>query len=125
MWSSGQTGTNNFYISITSSFLGLGTQSAYIHQFSRTNNDDTWFQWVLVREGTGSNQSKWYINGSLASTGTDNTTWISAGNQGQRICRYSSSPAEGLVGPIQIYNRGLNASEVSQNFNAQRARFGV
>jgi hypothetical protein len=125
MWSAGQTGNDNHYISITSTFLGLGTGNAYIHQVSRTNNDDTWFQWVLVREGTGSNQSKWYINGSLASTGTNNITWISVGTQGQRICRFSHAPAEGLVGPIQVYNRALTASEVSQNFNAQRGRFGV
>ena len=125
MWSSGQTGTDNFYISITSGFLGLGNQSVYKHQYSRTNNDGNWFHWAIIREGTGSNQSKWYVNGSLESTGTDATTWISVGTQGVRLNRYSSGPAEGLVGPLQVYNRGLSASEVSQNFNAHRNRFGI
>ena len=125
MWSSGQTGTSNFYISITSTFLGLGDQGAYKHRPLRTNNDGNWFHWALVREGTGTNESKWYINGSLFSTGTDATTWISAGTHGTQINRYTSSPAEGLVGPLQIYNRGLTTDEVLQNFNAHKSRFGL
>ena len=31
----------------------------------------------------------------------------------------------GLLGPVRIYNRALTASELLQNFNAQRHRFGV
>ena len=31
----------------------------------------------------------------------------------------------GDVGPVQIYNRSLTATEILQNFNAQRGRFGV
>lgn len=31
----------------------------------------------------------------------------------------------GLMGPIQVYNRALSATEVSQNFNAHRGRFGI
>jgi hypothetical protein len=32
---------------------------------------------------------------------------------------------KGNMGIIQIYNRALSASEVLQNFNATRTRFGV
>jgi hypothetical protein len=40
--------------------------------------------------------------------------------------RYTtSSPWTGLMGPISIYNRALSASEVQQNFNALRGRYGL
>ena len=31
----------------------------------------------------------------------------------------------GQIGPIQIYNRALSASEVLQNYQAQKERFGL
>ena len=123
MWGSGQTGTDNFYISITSTFLGLGSQSEYKHQYSRSNNDSTWFHWALVREGQGTNQSKWYVNGALVSTGTDATTWISAGTEAS-IAGYTSSPAEGEMGPFAIYNGNyLTAEEIQKFYNDTKDRF--
>ena len=32
---------------------------------------------------------------------------------------------DGDVGCARLYNRALSAAEVLQNFNAQRARFGI
>ena len=31
----------------------------------------------------------------------------------------------GEIGPVHVYNRELTATEVLQNFNAQRGRFGI
>ena len=73
-----------------------------------------------------------YLNGSFiysyGSIGSaENTTgWW-------RVCGYKSTgwPVSsdgyftGDVGPVQIYNRSLSATEILQNFNAQRGRFGV
>jgi hypothetical protein len=123
MWASGRTGNDNFYISITSTFLGLGSQSVYKHRYYRSNNDSTWFHWALVREGQGSNQSKWYINGELASNGTDATTWISAGTEAA-IAGYSSSPAEGEMGPFAIYNGNyLTAEQIKSFYDRTKERF--
>ncbi len=36
-----------------------------------------------------------------------------------------SSPFKGYIPIVQIYNRGLSASEVLQNYNAGRQRFGI
>ena len=40
---------------------------------------------------------------------------------------YSSSPRrfQGNMGPILIYNRALSATEVTQNYNALKSRFGL
>jgi hypothetical protein len=54
----------------------------------------------------------------IAPVTTDNITF---GAQQTQNIRYLS----GSLGPIQIYNRGLSATEVLQNFNATRGRFGV
>jgi len=37
----------------------------------------------------------------------------------------ASSLFTGIIGPIQIYNRALTQSEITQNFNALRGRFGI
>jgi hypothetical protein len=37
-----------------------------------------WFHVALVREGTGTNQTKLYLNGVLIGTGTDNATWTAS-----------------------------------------------
>ena len=37
----------------------------------------------------------------------------------------SGSYWPGYIGPVKIYNRGLSASEVLQNFNALKGRFGL
>ena len=40
--------------------------------------------------------------------------------------RYTTSaPWTGYMGPILIYNKALTASEIRQNFNANRSRFGI
>jgi hypothetical protein len=43
--------------------------------YSTPLTTNTWSHVAIVREGTGSNQTKIYINGSLAQTGTDSTNW--------------------------------------------------
>ncbi len=54
-----------------------------------------------------------YGNPTVVAIGDNNST----GNTGDFL--------KGSIGPVRIYNRELAASEVSQNFNAQRSRFGV
>ena len=58
----------------------------------------------------------------VASTGTADFS------QGFRIGSWAGSAGyqySGLINNMQIYNRALTASEVKQNFNAHRGRFGI
>lgn len=61
-----------------------------------------------------------YVNGSLSSSGTvaNFTSWQidTAGGDIQGADYYSN---------LKIYNRALSASEVAQNYNAQKSRFGL
>jgi hypothetical protein len=68
-----------------------------------------------------------YINGMLDSTFIDTTAGIptysalNVGGQTTQGARYSNSN----IATTQIYNRALSASEVQQNYNALKGRFGL
>jgi hypothetical protein len=78
-----------------------------------------WINVVLSWEGTGNN--KMYFNGTLVQnavcTITKPNIWYVAGN--------TYSPHNINVSSILTYNRVLTASEVLQNYNAQKSRFGI
>lgn len=71
-----------------------------------------------------------YVDGVLASTGTKGVTY-SMGNGTSRVTIGAAGDAGGLrylngkLSNVKIYNRSLSASEVSQNFNALRGRYGI
>jgi hypothetical protein len=91
-----------------------------------TNN--TWYHIVLVRDLTNNQKLYWYINGSedksesatysSAATSSENTTIFQNGSSGQEF-------ALADLGVLRIYNSSLTAAQVSQNFNAQKSRFGL
>ena len=62
------------------------------------------------------------FEGSQATTGT--ADW----SQGLKIGNWSSGSAysySGAISSVSFYNRALSATEVQQNFNAARARYGL
>ena len=100
---------------------GLGGGS--LNMNSITTN--TWFNAVFVREGNSiTNGYKTYLNGVFkgqANTGTwsnSDVIWL-GGRDG--ISQYY----EGKISNVQIHNKALTASEVLQNYNALKSRFGL
>ena len=68
-----------------------------------------------------------YFNGILQ-TGSDadyGTILGSTTNIGTYSAAAPQAYYDGKISSVKIYNRALSAKEVSQNFNAQRHRFGV
>lgn len=82
--------------------------------------DNTWYIITATRSGT---TGSIYINGSLSSSGTISSSNITAYVLGKRTDNFWSY--NGRIAQTQIYNRALSASEVNQNFQATRARFGI
>lgn len=74
-----------------------------------------------------------YVDGVLEASGTDATTGNMANNQNVWIglSAYTgasvngSYPMNGQIGQSLIYNTALTATQVKQNFNAMRSRYGV
>lgn len=94
---------------------------------SSTYNIDQWYYLVGTNSGTS---CKFYINGRLDATYTQpgvssnpgSTTKFKLGRIYQNISNYYFY---GRIASCGFYNRELSASEVLQNYNATKRRFGL
>ena len=84
---------------------------------------NNWFHTVGVFSSTG---LRMYINGSIVqSNGTPFTpsygvsSFIVGGNS------TTQELFQGRIANVSVYNRALNQTEITQNFNAQKTRFGL
>jgi len=105
-----------------------------------TNNStvtaSTWMH-CFFTSSSGNYVGQWYINGVASTT----STRVGTGNANQGSyyggpatrtlnvgrCNFSSTiiPLAGNVASVFIYNRTLSATEVLQNYNAQKSRYGL
>jgi hypothetical protein len=90
-----------------------------------TISTNTWYNVVFVREGNSiTGGYKAYLNSVLygnANTGTWSTTAnLSIGGRTD-----TSQFLNGNVSQVFIYNIALTASEIQQNYNATKSRFGL
>ena len=110
--------------------------SSYDHDYD-DNDAGAWRHWVLTNDADGggseSNNAsyKLYKNGSLESTqttsnrlsnyGTTNSIFLNVGGNK----KYPSQPFNGDISIVRLYiDKELSATEVTQNFNAEKARYG-
>ena len=100
---------------------GLGGGSLNMDSIS----SNTWYNAVFVREGNSiTNGYKTYLNGVFkgqANTGTWSSSdyvWL-GGRSG--ISQYLN----GNISNVQIYTKALSSTEVTQNYNALKSRFGL
>jgi hypothetical protein len=84
-----------------------------------------WYHLVMTFEGLGDNIAKFYVNGSLLSSGNignnGNTTTTSI-----RIGAFATSGTEFLDGNVavaRVYNKALSAAEIAQNYDALKVRY--
>jgi len=101
-----------------------GSYSFYDYSPSSVLSSNTWYNVVLVWNTTSSNV-KGYLNG-IEKFSSSHTLWattlpsisIGSGFSGSRYFK-------GNISSTKIYNRALTASEIQQNFNALRGRYGI
>jgi hypothetical protein len=86
--------------------------------------DSTWRQLLLSYTGnlTGGTASL-YINGQLITSTSATST--NSSFDGPGFSSNSSYAFPGNLSTLRVYSRGLSAAEVLQNYNAQKARFGL
>lgn len=95
---------------------------------SVTNSRDVWEHFSVVKT---SNQISFFKNGSLIASNSFTFTETIATTNNFSIGLswsdddYLGRALNGRIGPTHHYNRALTASEVLQNFNATRGRFGL
>jgi hypothetical protein len=88
-------------------------------------NANQWYNLVGVASGS---TMYMYLNGQqVASTALGNAIGTSSNSLkiGSRGDGPSVAAGTGKCGPIKIYNRALSATEILQNFNAYRSRYGL
>lgn len=87
--------------------------------------NDSWTNVVISRESTDANGLKIYINGLFDTqyTLTNNFSQVTNYRIGQN--RGANRVYAGRIAIIRLYVNSLSATEIQQNFNATRSRFGV
>jgi len=97
-------------------------------------NNGTWCYAFFQRSGT---TAQIYINGVSVVTNTvAGTGNVNISNGSIQICNASSNacpvincnnegPLAAKIGTVHIYNRALDVTEIAQNYNIQKARFGL
>jgi hypothetical protein len=84
-------------------------------------------KWNFISTTFSSATTKFYINGILDSTKTASFSSFTPSGKlkiGRRAFN-TSSIFSGSIGMVMIYNRVLTDSEILQNYNAQKSRFGL
>ena len=90
-------------------------------------NTSNWYQ-VVATYTSGSR--KLYINGTLVNSDAQTGT-ITTNANGMSIGAYGGFNGSrgyyynGNIASVKIYNRALSATEIQQNFNATRGRYGL
>jgi hypothetical protein len=85
-------------------------------------------QSVMITAGRSGVTTYYYINGEIKKTGSSSTTIGTSSNIFRIGTNSNNSFGEQFKGGIyttQIYNRALTSSEVLQNYNAYKSRFGL
>jgi hypothetical protein len=99
------------------------TGGSYTNLLGPVLTQGVWYYASAVRNGT--TDTKLYTNGTLSSTYSGDIP--TATQPLVRIARWTDGTGYSNVSisSVKIYNRALTASEVQQNFNANRSRFGI
>jgi len=97
--------------------------------FNASTSVDTWHHFALVREGTGTNQTKFYLDGVLKGSTTITKSLTDAGTNGLRIGEegdpgQSNALFNGKISNVKLYKgKALTAAEVAQNYSALKERY--
>ena len=100
-----------------------GTPYYPIHRSTTQLTNGTWYNLCVVASTT---DFKIYVNGTLESTTTNSGSM--AGSYGSLhigSLNGSSNFFNGRMSSVLVYNKALSATEVTQNFDAIKSRYGL
>jgi len=86
------------------------------------------WQCIAYVRDTAANAFKFYVNGALVATVSDAGSNIPTTGTTFRIggdTRDGDPVLNGNLATIRMYNQALTSTEITQNFNAQKSRFGL
>jgi hypothetical protein len=120
--------TNTTYYAQLGSGSGSGS-SLFVNSTNYVGTIGTWYQIVYVFTNVASNTLETFVNGvsigsvshSLASIlNSTNPLYIGSYNGGEYDQWF-----DGKIGITRLYNAALTSSQVTQNFNADKSKYGL
>lgn len=111
----------------------IQTQSSGILQAYNENNYysiNQWYNLIATFDGSNSGEMSVYINGAYETGKTTNVSSVKTYNVPYYTCAIHTNPTlydtPANIAVIRMYSgKVLNASEVAQNYNALKGRFGL
>ena len=123
---------NGWHISYnptTQKFKFDGRESAALYISNETTNNYNKNTWYNITGTKSANTWSIYVNGVLDTTqnvGLGNVAFLSNQMQlGGMVTFFGSFYSKCSIGNTLMYNKSLSSSEVLQNFNATKTRFGL
>jgi len=107
----------------------VGNGTSTVNSPSYTLTTDTWYQVVGVWSNVASNSIALYINGVIQ--GSNSHSFSSILNSANPLYLGSYNGGEypqwwnGKIGVVRLYSSALTSSEVLQNYNADKAKYGL
>jgi len=115
----GSSGTQTYFTTERFVAGSAAVSSITLDQSVSVNN---WSHLVATYDGTSLSL---YRNGSITGTPSTSTGNITNTSKALTIAIRGGQPFGGRISNAKIYNRALTASEIQQNYNATKSRFGL
>ena len=81
--------------------------------------------WAMATLTVSATEAKWYLNGILQNTRTATHNSVTFSNLYIGAESLGGRYYNGRISMVQIYNRALTATEILQNYDATKTRFGL
>jgi hypothetical protein len=88
-------------------------------------DDDTWYHIAATWAGTGDKNARIYVNGVEENATFHDITGPTGADAVPSIGSSNGQNWPGRVAITRFYTRALTGSEIAQNYNAQKSRFGL
>jgi hypothetical protein len=93
-------------------------------------SQNKWYYVNVIKNGTTHTMTIYYDNTVFSQTVTSSKSGINWGDRGGNVNIYIGQNGigegyNGRIANVRVYNRALSATEVLQNYNAQKGRFGL
>jgi hypothetical protein len=110
-------------------YLEVGNGTTSVTSPSFTVSANTWYQVVGVWTNVASNSIELYINGTSQGSNSHSFASILNSTNPLYLGNYNGNeyPQQfnGRMGVVRMYSRALSSSQVQQNFNADKSKYGL
>ena len=110
-------------------YLEVGNGTTSVTSPSFTVSANTWYQVVGVWTNVASNSIELYINGTSKGSNSHSFASILNSTNPLYLGNYNGNEYlqqfNGRMGVVRMYSRALSSSQVQQNFNADKSKYGL